>query len=331
MLPARTIASLGLLAAAWLGPRLAIGQSKLAPEVGWNYGEIETARTAALAGATRAFGAGTTSLYSNPGAMTLNRVYHLEALAQIIPESSRQTYGVSAVDSVTSRLAGGIGGHYGIQDPDGLKRKWTDVRLALAYPFSDKLHAGVGGRYLKLRQDGLGPLGGSFASGGSKDEAIVDSFSFDAGIVVRPIQQLAIGVLGTNLTYPANGLQPTTLGGGVGFGSEDFTIEGNFVADFTSYTSAQGGSRTTFRAMLGGEYLAADHFPLRLGYRFDEGQKSHAISGGLGYVDPQFAIEAAVRRTVAGPETMVPSTTVVIGLQYFLESTGITRSPAEFQ
>lgn len=329
MRSARILASFSVAAAAAVSSTSAFAQSKLAPEVGWNYGDVETARSAALAGATRAFGPGTAGLYLNPAAMALNRVYHLEALAQIAPEAKRQTYGATAVDSVTSRLAGGLGGHYGIQDSDGLKRKWTDVRFGLAFPFSDKLFAGVSGRYLKLRQDGLGPLGDSLASGGLRDEAVVDDFSFDAGLVVRPIPQLAIGIVGTNLTYPGTGFQPTTVGGGVGFGSEDFTIEGDVVADFTSFTNAQGGSETTMRAMIGGEYLAGDHFPLRLGYRFDGGQRSHAISGGLGYVDPQFAIEAAVRRTVAGDERMSPATTIIIGLQYFLESTGLTRSPAE--
>lgn len=330
MRPVRTIVSIALAAASAFGSRAAIAQSKLAPEVGWNYGDVETARAAALASATRAFGTGTSGLYLNPAAIALSRIYHLEALAQIAPEAKRQTYGISAVDSITSRLAGGLGGHYGIQDSDGLKRKWTDVRMALAYPFSDKLHAGIGGRYLNLRQDGLGPLGYSLASGGLNDEAVVSSFTFDAGVVVRPASQLAIGIVGTNLTNPGTSFQPTTLGGGIGFGSDDFTIEGDVVADFTTWMSTKGESRTTFRAMLGGEYLAGDHFPLRLGYRYDEGQRSHSISGGIGYVDPQFAIEAAVRRTIAGPDLMTPATTVIIGLQYYLESTGLTRSPAEF-
>lgn len=305
-------------------------QSKLAPEVGWNYGDVETARTTALAGATRAFSVGTSGLYLNPGAMTLSRIYHLEALAQIGPEARRQTYGATAVDSITSRLAGGVGGHYGIQDPSGLKRSWTDIRFALAYPFSDKLHAGIGGRYLNLRQDGLGVLGDSYASGGLRGDPIVSGFSFDAGLVARPVSQLAIGVVGTNLTHPGNGFQPTTLGGGVGFGSEDFTIEADVVADFTTWTDVDGGARTTVRAMVGGEYLAADHFPIRLGYRYDQGQRAHYLSGGVGYVDPQFAIEAAVRRSVSAPDSMGPATTIVIGLQYFLESTGLTRSPAEY-
>lgn len=327
---ARTFISTALAAAAALVSAPSLAQSKLAPEVGFDYGSIETARSAALAGATRAFGTGTAGLYSNPAAMSLSRIYHLEALARIAPEAKRQTYGVTAVDSITTRLAGGLGGHYGIQDSEGLKRKFTDIRFGLAFPFSEKMHAGVTGRYLKLYQDGLGPFGHSYASGGLSDDAIVDSFSFDAGVVVRPVPQLAIGVVGTNLTNPETGFQPTTLGGGVGYGSEDFTIEADVVADFTTWRNQNGNAKTTVRAMLGGEYLVGDHFPLRLGYRYDEGQRTHALSGGFGYVDPQFAIEAAIRRTVAGPDDMSPATMIVIGLQYFLESTGLTRSPAEF-
>lgn len=325
----RSFSAVLVTVAAVLAAPRADAQSKLEPEVGWNYGEVETARTAALGGAARAFGSATSGLYLNPASMATTRVYHLEALAQIWPEAKRQTYGAGAVDSVTTKLAGGIGGHYGIQDSEGLKRKWTDVRFALAYPFSDKLFAGLGGRYLKLQQNGFGPLGDSLASGGLRNETMISSLSFDAGLTLKPSKELAIAILGQNLTNPGTGFQPTMFGGGVGYGTDDFTIEGDVLADFTTWIDPDGSSKTTLRGMLGAEYLAGDHYPLRLGYRYDEGQKTHAVSGGLGYVDPQFALEVSVRRTVAGPDVMTPATSVIIGLQYFLESTGITRAPMD--
>ena len=61
-------------------------------------------------------------------------------------------------------------------------------------------------------------------------------------------------------------------------------------------------------------------FILRLGYRFDQGASSHAISGGLGYLTREFMIDASVRRTIAGPE----ATTIFLGAGYFLESSGLT-------
>jgi hypothetical protein len=46
---------------------------------------------------------------------------------------------------------------------------------------------------------------------------------------------------------------------------------------------------------------------------------SHAISGGFGYIDPRFSVEASVRRTLAGPS----ATTIIVGIAYFLESSGL--------
>jgi opacity protein-like surface antigen len=314
-------------------PRARGERSDVVPEVGYNYGEIETGRSAAMGGAMRALGNAVTGLYSNPANIALTRVYHLQGLAQIWPEARRQTYGASAVDSVTGRLAGSIGAHYGVLDPDGVDRKWTDVRLALGFPISDRFYAGVTGKYLKLRDGGI-PRPGyglphSYASAGLPDAATVDGFTFDAGITVKPSNNLFIGVVGTNLTSPGHGFQPLTLGGGIGFGNNDVTAEIDVVADFTTYTNAAGSSRTNMRAMAGFEYLAADHFPLRVGYRYDAEPALHAISAGAGYIDPQFSVDLSVRRTVSGKEPFGPVTTVVIDLQYFLESTGVTRSPAD--
>jgi hypothetical protein len=307
--------------------------SELVPEVGYNYGEVETGRSAALAGAMRALGNAVTGLYSNPANIALTRVYHLQGLAQIWPEARRQSYGASAVDSVTGRVAGAIGAHYGSLDPDGVGRKWTDVRAAIAFPISERFYAGITGKYLKLRDLGQPRTGyglpNSYATGGLGDSASVDGFTFDAGITVKPTSSIFIGVVGSNLTSTGHGFQPLTLGGGIGYGNNDITAEFDFVADFTTYTNAQGSSRTAMRALAGFEYLAADHFPLRIGYRYDAEPASHALSAGLGYIDPQFSVDLAVRRTISAKEPYGPVTTVIIDLQYFLESTGMTRNPVD--
>jgi opacity protein-like surface antigen len=307
--------------------------SNLVPEAGFNYGEIETGRSAALGGAMRALGNGVTGLYSNPANIALTRAYHIQGLAQIWPEARRQTYGASAVDSVTGRLAGAIGAHYGVLDPDGVDRKWTDIRVALGFPISERFYAGLTGKYLKLRDNGF-PRSGyglppSNAASGLPDTATVDGFTFDAGITVKPSNALFLGVVGSNLTNLGHGFQPLTLGGGVGYGNNDITAEVDVVADFTTFTKVDGSSRTAMRYLAGFEYLAADHFPLRIGYRYDAEPSTHAISAGVGYIDPQFSIDLAIRRTVAGKEPYGPVTSVVIDLQYFLESTGMTRNPVD--
>jgi hypothetical protein len=300
-------------------------RSDLVPEVGYNYGEVESARMVGMGGALRALGNGVTGIYLNPASVALTRVYHLQALAQFWPEARRQTYGAAAVDSATGRVAAGIAGQYGVLDPDGVDRKWTDVRLALAYPLSDQLYVGVTGKYLKLRENGFARPGfglppPSLASSGLPEDAIVDGVTFDAGIAVKPTDALFIGLLGTNLTNPGNGYQPTMFGGGVGYGTNDVSLEADVVADFTTFTNADGSSRTNIRAMAGFEFLAGDHYPLRLGYRYDKNQSTHAVSGGIGYIDPQFSVDFAIRHTVGAKDPFGPVTTFVIDLQYFVES-----------
>ncbi len=296
-------------------------KSDLPPEIGWNYGEIETPRTAALAGATRATSSSTSALFVNPANMAASRVYHITALAQIWPEASRQSYGGAAVDSIVSsaRLAGGLGGTWTLQDPDGIDRRATDLRFAFAFPLSDQFYLGVGGRYLWVKQDGFGPLGDSAASGGLKEEDIVRGFAFDAGATIKPSDFFKISVVGNNLNNPGHGFQPSSVGGGIGVGTEDFTVEADVVSDFTTWDA------TKVRAMGGLEILAANNYPLRLGYRYDDGAESHALSGGAGYIDRTFAAEVAVRRTVAGDG----ATAIFFGFTYHLESSGLTPSPSD--
>ena len=174
-------------------------------------------------------------------------------------------------------------------------------------------------RYLWLEENGQGPLGASFASGGLEDHNIVRTITFDAGVTVRPADFLSLALAGANLSNPGYGYLPTTLGGGVSVGSREFTLEGDVVEDFTTW------GHTSTRAMGGAEVLVSDNFPLRLGYRYDEGAGSHSISGGLGYVERMFAVEFALRRVVSG----AAATAIVLGFTYHLESTELTPTPAD--
>ncbi|HMJ10087.1 MAG TPA: hypothetical protein VK524_01715 [Polyangiaceae bacterium] len=296
--------------------------SDLPPEVGFNYGEIETPRITAMGGAMRAMGNSLEGLFLNPANMAASRVYHLGVSAQIWPEAARQSYGAGIVDSIVSRtrVAGGVGGTWNLQDPDGVERQSTDLRFALAFPFAEQFLVGLGGRYLWLKQDGFwegyGSMPPSAASSGLEDEQIVKAFAFDAGITVKPSEQFAVSVVGANLNNPNNGFQPTSVGGGIGFGTEDFTVEADVLTDFTTW------DETTVRAMGGLEVLLADRFPIRAGYRYDQGVASHALSLGAGYVDRTFAAEVGVRRTLT-PED-VAATAIVFGFKYHLESAGLT-------
>jgi len=295
--------------------------SELRPEIGYNYNEVETPRTTGTGGAIRALSSSVHALFVNPSGLTSARVYHLGAFANIMPEARRQSYGAAAVDSLISsaRVAGGVGATYNFQDADGVDRRWTDLRVALAYPIAEQFHLGLGGRYLWLSENGDGPLGASAASSGLPDARIVSGFGLDAGATLRLGKMLSIGVVGNNLNNPDTGFQPTSFGGGVGLLVGDYSAEVDIITDLTTW------ERTTIRPMAGLEGLFADHFSARLGYRFDQGAESHAVSAGAGYIDKAFDVDIALRRVVSGDV----ATTLVFGFTYHLEATGLTPAPSD--
>lgn len=281
-------------------------------EQGYEMGEVQHPRAVGMAGAQQVFGGSTTAIFVNPANLPLYRVYHLEGLAALGPEAGRQSYGGAIADSSTSRLAGGFGGTWSQMDPDGIKRQFTDLRLTLAYPLGDRFSLGVTGRYLRVGQKpGSGPLGGSLASGGLTDEPIFNQFTFDAGAAVQISEHIRAAVSGRNLTATGSGLAPLAMAGGIGWSNQVVTVEANSLLDFTTFGS------TRARGMLGAELLLADRFPLRAGYRYDAGMKTHAASLGAGYVDRKFSVEAGARRDIIADH---PATLISIGVRFFIDS-----------
>jgi hypothetical protein len=286
--------------------------SSTTPEQGYDLGEIQSPRAVAMGGAQNATGTSTTALYLNPANMALARVYHFEAIGSISPDARRAGFAGGVIDSSTSRLAGGFGGQFSQVDPDGARRAWTDMRLALALPLGDAIAVGVTGRYLRVSQSvAAGPFGASYASDGTRDDPVFNHLTFDAGVTVTPSSGFNIGLVGHNLTNPGTSLAPTTLAGGLGFSRGMFALEGDALVDFTTWGKARG------RAMLGSEIFLANHFPVRAGYRYDDGQKAHAVSLGTGYVDKKWSFELSGRRDVVADH---PMTLIVAGLRYFYES-----------
>lgn len=310
------------LAAALLGvSRDAQAKSPLDPAIGWDGGRLDTGRSAALSGADAAVSSSMSALFSNPANMAASRIYHVGALASIWPEAARQSYGAAIVDSSTSTtsLTGGVAGAWTQQDSDGIKRRGSDLRLALAFPFSSKFRAGAAAKYVSFRQDGDGPLGSSPVSAGLNGEPIVRDFGIDAGLVLQPVRYFSVGLIGQNLNSPDTSLLPLRVGGGIGGGTDDFTIEADVLADFTTF------DRTKVSVMGGGELLVADKFPLRLGYRWDDGTKLQWLSGGAGYVENAMAIELGLRRSVSGPG----ATAIVFSFTYHVESAGVGQTSSE--
>ncbi|HWO09221.1 MAG TPA: hypothetical protein VNN80_07065, partial [Polyangiaceae bacterium] len=64
--------------------------------------------------------------------------------------------------------------------------------------------------------------------------------------------------------------------------------------------------------------LAGGQYPIRIGYRYDDGQSSHALSGGVGYVAREFSFDLSARR-IFGEEGV---TVFFLGFKYHVDSAG---------
>ena len=306
----RAIAGLAVGVALLATPAFA-DRASTSVEQGYDLGEVQHPRGVAVAGAQEAFGGSTSAVFLNPANLALYKVYHLEAVGAFSPEAHRQSIGAAIIDS-TRAVVGGFGGTYNVMDPDGLHRSWTDLRLALAYPFGDRFSIGITGRYLRVDQRiSEGPFGPSLVSDGTPDDPLFQRFTFDAGAALSITENLRLAIHGRNLTATGTGLAPLILGGGAGYSNGTFTLEGDTLVDFSTYSVARA------RYMLGAEALLDNRFPVRLGYRFDDGTRTHSVGVGAGYVAKQFSIELGGRRDVAGDN---PATILSLGLRLFIET-----------
>jgi hypothetical protein len=288
------------------------------PEQGFNQGQIPAARAVGMGEALNALGVSTPALFMNPANMALARVYHLEALGAYSPESKRDTFGLAIVDSVLNaqHISGGLGGTWNELDPDGIHRVWSDVRLGLAMPLGDNFALGATGRYLNVQQHtAAGPFGPSPASDGSSSSAIFNQVTFDLG-ATAVVSDFRIGVVGHNLTNPGTALAPTLAGGGIGYGSQMFSLEIDGMADFTTF------GQTTGRIMGGVEVFLANHYALRGGWKYDTGWGVNTPSLGFGYIDIKWSIEAAVTHDLIGDSRA--ETFGVLSLKYFYDAVGST-------
>jgi hypothetical protein len=314
-MPRGTLTALGFLCTSQLA---FADPSTTSPEQGYDLGDIEHPRSVSLAGSQVALGTSTSAVMVNPANLVYSRVYHFEGLAAFSPEARRQSYGGAIADSSTNKIAGGIAGTWNVMDPDGAKRTWFDVRVAAAYPIGDKLSIGVAGRYLRLEAPtNTGPFALSLPSSGTPEGTSLNRVTFDVGLTLAPLEGLKVGMVGKNLTNIGSGYAPTTLTGGVGYTASVFSLEADVLLDFTTW----GATKT--RTMIGGEVFVADRVAIRAGYRYDDGLKVHSGTGGLGYVDKKFSLEAGVRRDFAEN----PSTMIGLGLRYFYEAAGVSQEP----
>ena len=260
----------------------------------------ETARGIGMGLGGRATAQGTSALAYNAANIGMAPLYHIETMAGFVPGDRAWMYGGAIVDSVTSKMAAGLSFHGFYGSGDRAYRGY-DGRLALGLPLSPKIGLGASARYVNLRSRRENAEGETVGAG-------VNAFTLDASIRVTPVEGLHIAVLGNNLIRTDSPLAPTTVGGGIGYAfGTVFTASGDILVDLTTFAKAE------LLLGIGLEYLAGESFPLRVGYRRDQGRNLHQVTAAVGYVDQAFGIDIAMRQDVAHGDN---DTQILMNLRY---------------
>lgn len=211
------------------------------------------------------------AVYHNPAGMSRAFIYAAEAL-YARDAAGQNVAGVNIVDSKTQQNLG-VGVSYGYQFSDSdapVKSDGHDVRLALSHPLSDRIHAGVGLRYLHLDRE---------ADEGVEVEDL-KGFTLDAGVLVEVGSGIHLGVSGENLIDLDDPAVPRQLGGALGFTGESFTLDVDVMADFDRHPEGE----TAVVVATGLELLVADTIPLRVGYTWDGALEESWVGGGVGFI-----------------------------------------------
>jgi len=263
----------------------------------------ETARGVGMGTGARASAQGTSALAYNPANVGMGQLYHIETMAAFTRGDRAWMYGGSVVDSVTSKIAAGLAMHGFYGSGDRALRGY-DGRLALGLPLSDKIGLGVTARYMNLRSRLENEDGDSVG-------ASVKAFTLDGAIRVTPIAGLHIALLGNNLIKTDSPLAPMLLGGSMSYSfGTVFSAGFDVMVDITTFDSAE--------LLVGGglEYLAGESFPIRIGYRRDQGRSLNQITASLGYVDQQFGLDVAMRQDIANGDN---DTQILINIRYHVQ------------
>jgi hypothetical protein len=272
---------------------------------------MESARGMALGTGARAAAASTQAQADNPANLVIGGLYHIESFVGYDPTFKRIGWGGAVVDSLTGRLAAGASARVLFGDNDAGDNKGWEAKIGLGFPIIEMLSVGIAGRYSNIRiadthadPDSRSPTLAPTAPGATApvDQVFrLKHFTLDAAATLRPIPGLAIAALGYNLINTKSKLAPTIVGGGLAFTTGMLTVGGDVLVDLNRHDMFPG-PRLTFGGGL--EYLAGNVLPLRVGYAYDQGRQQSYVTGGLGYVDPRFAIQLSLRQSVSqGSET----------------------------
>jgi hypothetical protein len=233
------------------------------------------ARNVAMGGAYMSLGYGAESIGGNPAALSAYRRYLIEASgAWDIPNGM----GLGTIGLADSTNAFAMGLSYHFITFGGLERRWGHITtIGVSYALANWLHLGVAGRHHVL-------IGASNTN----------SVTMNAGLLIRPLQFLSIGVSGHNLIFNFN---------------RDITrffvlsVSGMFFNQLSPCFDLRADfneSTARFAYHGGVEWLIANSVPIRAGYQFDGILNRQYLSAGIGWFSQGSGIDFAYRHELGG-------------------------------
>lgn len=259
------------------------------PPAGADLRDLMHSRNIAMGGAYMSMGYGAETLGGNPAALSAFKRYQIEASGSWdVPNG--MGFGTLALADSTNQIAGGISYHFATFG--GLERRWAHITtLALSYAIADWIHLGVSGRHHVL-------VGASNTN----------SITMNAGLLIRPVQFLSLGVSGHNLINNFNrDITRYFVASVSALILNQLTPCFDLRADFNQATP-----RFAYHGGL--EWLIAMTVPIRIGYQFDGIMNHQYISGGIGWFSEGSGIDLAYRHELGGAQGRLISLTIKIQL-----------------
>jgi hypothetical protein len=270
---------------------LSVGSSIYASSAALAFEQFDGIRALGMGGALRGAAAGGAGPLLNPSGMSLVESYSVEADYLYAATHNNQFFHGSIVDSTSGyKVAGGLYYTYHTDSPAGLSvgGHGHELGLALSVPVGD--HVSVGGtlKYFRL-------------SGDEQSSGENDNFTADAGVTIRPVKILAIGLVGTNLRNLHTDVAPRAVGYGVAFTPvPDLMLALDGVTNLDEVSSVGGADLATprkgTRVMAGVELLLAKKIALRAGGGYDGVTQNGFFSAGFSAISEDGAFDVGVKQ-----------------------------------
>jgi hypothetical protein len=257
-------------------------------------------RELAVGEAGRADARGATALTLNPAGLTLSRELAFEGTYGYLGGGATDAHAVtvSGCDS-TVPIAGCLSYRYYLEPGEGTRFRVHEVGSTAARAFGPSVAAGLTVKYF----DTAGP--------GEDDSG----FAVDAGIVVRLMQSVGIAAVGHNLVNGGALQYPRAIGAGLTVRPLPmFAIS----ADGMWQIEREDAEGSTGRYGGGAEYFlsTADQktgYPLRIGVVHDVSVDATYLTGGIGIMTTQVALDLGARKQMGGDEYLVLASLRIFG------------------